>query len=150
MENTTETTENTIEYVPTATITVNTANSRYDVPVPVVLTADEVSQKYRDHNAIIQREATKIRNLDKVQEYLLENYDDLESHADKIAEILDIELTKTVTVRATVEFELDITLAVGQEVSDVMDDMVYEATLNWTNDATLDNVSVYDESWDEV
>lgn len=141
--------EATIEYVPEATIVINASGSYYGDVVPVPVKANQISQKYRDYEAIVGREASKIAALDKVQAYLIENYEELELHADSIASLLGIELTRTVTVQATVTFELELTLGAGQTIEDVMDDISYDASLYYNNDATLESVNVCDQSWDE-
>jgi hypothetical protein len=64
----------------------------------------------------ISKYRTQIEN---VREYLIENYDDLESHADEIARLLDIELTNEVTVDVNVTFSVTMTLPIGIEADSV-------------------------------
>jgi len=83
------------------------------------MTAQELSGILRQYNAMTQREATKITNLDKCREYLLENLDELDDHAIEIAKILDIDLSTTATVTLNVTINLDLTIPAGFDVDDL-------------------------------
>lgn len=59
--------------------------------------------------------------LDKVREYLVENYDELELHADEIADLLGIELEREVSVRLTIEVTATVTLKAGETLQEAID-----------------------------
>ena len=108
-----------LAYNPEATIIINKSGSYYSSVEPEEKTARDISGTYRMYDQIVQRESRKIANLDKVKEYLIENYDDLELHADEIASILEIELTQEVEFEMTVTITGTITLPVGKDFNDL-------------------------------
>ena len=57
--------------------------------------------------------------IDSVKSYLNENYDDLELHADEIAELLGIELSNTVEFSITATFNVTVELERGQDPSEI-------------------------------
>lgn len=128
-----------LAYNPEATIVINNSPSTWGSVDPVMHTANHISGTYRMYNAIVQREARKIENLDKVKEYLIENYADLELHADEIASILEIELTQEVEFEMTVTITGTITLPVGKDFSDLSEyDFDVELSCN-DSDYELEN-----------
>ena len=106
-------------YDQNATIVINEAGGWYNEVKPKAMTAQELSGILRQYNAMTQREATKITNLDKCKEYLLENLDELDDHATEIAKILDIDLSTTATVTLNVTINLDLTIPAGFDVDDL-------------------------------
>ena len=92
-------------------------------------TAGELSRAWRDN----ANNETALRNtrsrIDDVREYLIENYDDLELHADEIAKLLGIDLSKTVDVTFQVEITATITMPVGKDFDD-LSEYDFEITLD--------------------
>lgn len=112
-----------------ATIVINEASYWSDLK-PKVMTAQELSGTIRQYNAIVQREATKISNLDKCKEYLLENLEELDDHAIQIAKILDIDLEQSITVTLNVTINLDLTIPAGFDVDD-LDESDFDISISY-------------------
>lgn len=130
-----------------AKIVINANPSYWSDPKPEVKTAGDVSGTYRQYNAIVQREARRIDQIDKVKEYLIENYDELEMHADEIAKLLDIELTQYVEFSMEVTITGSIAIPVGKTFDDLSEyDFEVELTCN-DSDYEVDN---YDVSIDRL
>ena len=102
-------------------------------------TAGELSRAWRDNltnQTLLQKKRIEV---EKVKEYLVENYDDLELHADEIAELLGITLEKTVEVTFQVEITASITLPIGKDFDD-LNEYDFEVTLESTDsDYTVEN-----------
>lgn len=78
---------------------------------------------HRDsYNAVATRQTNMI---DSVKEYLLDNYDSLESHADEIASLLDIELTREVEYTVTMSATVTVTLSPGDDAESIISDNLY-------------------------
>jgi hypothetical protein len=106
-------------YDPYAKIVVNTHQPVYSGVTPQVLEAHEVTSLFNNRE-LQSKNISKYRTqVENVREYLVENYDDLESHADEIARLLDIELTNEVTVDVNVTFSVTMTLPIGIEADSV-------------------------------
>ena len=70
--------------------------------------------------------ATRQTNMiESVKEYLLDNYDELESHADEIASLLDIELTREVEYTVTMTATVTVTVAPGDDAESIISDNLY-------------------------
>ena len=131
-----------LPYVAEASIVINAANDPWASPAPAVKTAREISSDLRVKNTITnQYEAMKNR-VNKVRDYLIENYDELEDHADEIAQLLGIDLTKSVEVQIEVTFTATIAIPVGKSIDDLseydfdVDLMLNESGFeieNWTS-----------------
>ena len=63
--------------------------------------------------------------IESVKEYLLDNYDELESHADEIASLLDIELTREVEYSVTMTATVTVTVAPGDDAESIISDNLY-------------------------
>ena len=63
--------------------------------------------------------------IEAVKEYLLDNYDELESHADEIASLLDIELTREVEYSVTMTATVTVTVAPGDDAESIISDNLY-------------------------
>jgi len=91
------------------------ANAEY-----ATVTADDISRTYWKADALKETNDRNSRAQDKVQEYLVENYDEIGSeHADEIARILGIDLHKTVDVEFNVTIKATITIPMDKDVSDL-------------------------------
>jgi len=105
-------------YDPYAKIVVNVSPS-YASVTPEVLEAHQVTSLKNNETVRTQRIIKLNGQIDNVREYLLENYNELDNHADEIARLLDIELTNEVTVDVNVTFSATITLPMGTDANDV-------------------------------
>ena len=106
-------------YNPYDKVIINVHQPYYSGVTPKVLEAHEVTSLY-SNKAILASRNTKLEGrIDNVRDYLIENYDVLDEHADEIARLLDIELTNEVTVDVNVTFSVTMTLPVGIEADSV-------------------------------
>ena len=82
--------------------------------------ADDISRTYWQKDALKETNDRNSRALDKVKEYLVENFDEIgEEHATEIAEILGIELSKTIEVVFDVTIRATISVPVDKDVEDL-------------------------------
>lgn len=146
MENISETPK--IEYVPTAKIVIDKGYGLQSEPLE--LTADQLSAVYKSQPRLVNRIDEFEKAQEKAREYLVDNHEDLGEHAEKIARILGVELTREVTVYVTVEFELSLSLEPSQSVDDVVSDITFDAELWYGNEATLNSAEVTDTNWQEA
>ena len=97
-------------YDPQSLVVINTSETWSEVK-PELVNAGQVSDIYKNNQ--IKRNVIDDfnKNNDAVEQYLIDNYDELGEHADKIAELLgftlsrEVELEITATFRVTVELE---------------------------------------------
>jgi len=106
-------------YDPYAKIVVNVHQPVYSGVTPLVLEAHEVTSLKNNDTLRTQRIVKLSGQISDVQEYLTENYDSLDEHADEIARLLGIELTNEVTVDVNVTFSVTMTLPIGIEADSV-------------------------------
>jgi hypothetical protein len=106
-----------MEYDRTKTLVIN--KQYYGTPEYALVSAEDVSMKYWRHNALTQRVANYESAHDKVRDYLTENYDELEEHAEEIARLLSIDLSKEVEVQFDVTIKATISIPVNKDVSDL-------------------------------
>jgi hypothetical protein len=106
-----------------------------------------VNRKYESLEAIEQqmsaRNLNKARMIDSVKDYLIENYDDLELHADEIATLLDIELEREVEYTVSMSATVTVTVKVGEDGESVINDNLFI-------DSSYGNITVDDYSVDSV
>lgn len=131
-----------IKYDGSAIVIINESDTAYDDAKPRVMDAQEISAILRyDKRRQAELAELKRKNL-AVQEYLLENYEELEEHAQEIADLLDIELVKEVSVTVTVEFEVQLSLKPDEDLDDIITNLEYsidrtdEVTDYYTGDVT--------------
>lgn len=115
----------TIKYDAQATIVINDSDSAYDDAKPRVMNAQEISAVLRYDKKRQEELAELKRKIEHVKEYLLEAYDDLGEHAQEIADWLDIELTKDVSVTVTVEFEVQLSVKPDEDMDDILMNLEY-------------------------
>jgi len=115
----TETTPEELAYDPYAKIVVNVHEPVYAGVTPEVLEAHQVTSLKNNDTLLKKRFAKLNGQIDNVREYLLENYDELDSHADEIARLLEIDLSKTVEVEVNVTFRTTIEIDPSKDVDDL-------------------------------
>jgi hypothetical protein len=109
-------------YNPKATIVVRKgyyygtpSDSKFDLE-----NADDISRTYWRLDALQETNNRNSRAYDKVKDYLVENFDEIgEEHANGIAEILGIELSKVVEVVFDVTIRATVSIPVNEDVSDL-------------------------------
>jgi hypothetical protein len=127
-----------IKYESTATIVINESDTAYDDAKPRVMNAQEISAILRYDKRRQEELAELKRKVESVQEYLRESYNDLEDHAQEIADLLDIELTRDVLVTVTVEWEIQLAVKPGDDIGDIVDNLSFSID-------TCDEVTDYTE-----
>ena len=101
-----------------STVVLNLSDEGY-----VEKTVNDIEWTYKRKDAFRSIADTHATNIESVKEYLIENYDELEDHANQIATMLDIELTREVEYSVSMSATVTITVAMGED--DI--DSVYEA-----------------------
>lgn len=139
----------TLDYDPNATVVIQTPRERLEI------TAAKAS------NILYERDAyfTQIRNhnakVGSLREYLCENYEDLGEHAEAIASMFGMELTKTVTwtvtARITITGEVrpnidpdNVSISEYISVSDA-----YHYDDEGVDNITVEDYEVTDISWED-
>jgi hypothetical protein len=75
------------------------------------------------YNRVITEERQRRNNeVDELEKYLDEHWDDLSDHAEEIAKIFPISMTKEVSLTIEVEFEVTVTVPRGYNVDDISED----------------------------
>jgi len=134
-----------VSYDPYAKIVINKKPDYYSTGEFVEMTGYELSSIVRNET-IYRTESVKRANaISDVEGYLVENYDDLEGHAEAIAELLGLSLTKTVEVEVSVTFTITAELKAGEDV-----DSIYGYNLEFTVDSTTDDFEISDYSSDVI
>ena len=117
-ETTTETTEVApLVYEPTAVINIQDYSS-YPAKV-VAKTASDLTGSVRSLEGYRKSYSILDGKKDKLRDYLfqwVEEDGEVDEHVTNIAEIFDIELTRTVTVTARVDFEFIVVLEIGEDL----------------------------------
>ena len=82
--------------------------------------ADDISRTYWRVGALTETNNRNSRTVDSVKEYLVENYEDIgEEHATEIANLLGIDLSKTLEVVFDVTIRATISVPIGKDVEDL-------------------------------
>jgi hypothetical protein len=82
--------------------------------------ADDISRTYWRLDALQETNNRNSRAQDKLKDYLVENFDEIgEEHATEIANILGIDLSKTIEVVFDVTIRATISVPVGKDVDDL-------------------------------
>lgn len=125
----------------TPTTTPATLADRYDSTAIIILSTNEdyVEKSAMDINYDLRRldsfrsiANVQTANIESVKEYLLENYEDLGDHADAIATLLDIELTREVEYTVTMTATVTVTVTPGDDAESLISDNLYIDSHNST------------------
>ena len=82
--------------------------------------ADDISRNYWRVGALQETNNRNSRTVDAVKDYLVENYKDIgEEHANEIANLLGVDLSKTLEVVFDVTIRATISVPVGKDVDDL-------------------------------
>ena len=104
--------------------------------------ADDISRTYWRLDALKETNDRNSRAQDKLQEYLVENYEEIgEEHATAIANIFGIELSTTVDVEFDVTIRATISLPIGKDVSDLS---VYDFDIEISSNESEYEIDEYD------
>lgn len=86
----------------------------------IEVNADDVSRTYWRLDAVTETNGRYSRAEDKVKEYLIDNFDEIgEEHANEIARLMGIDLSKTVEVVFDVTIRATVTVPMDKDVSDL-------------------------------
>ena len=88
-------------------------------------TANDIEYAFRRLDTYRSIANTMTSNIEAVKEYLLDNYDSLDSHADEIATLLDIELTREVEYTVTMSATVTVTAGPGDDIESLISDNLY-------------------------
>lgn len=106
-------------YDPEATLIINQLPDVYAEKRLAKYNARELSRFYRDSERYQKSAEDLEAKIRFAERYLKENYEDLELHADELAEILGITLTNEVEFEMTVTITGTITLPMGKSFDDL-------------------------------
>jgi hypothetical protein len=137
-------------YDPKATILVRKgyyygtpSDSRFEVE-----NADDISRTYWRLDALQETNNRNSRAHDKVKEYLVENFDEIgEEHSTEIANILGIDLSKTIDVEFNVTIKASISIPVNEDVSDLS---VYDFDITIESNESKYEIEEYDSDIDSI
>jgi hypothetical protein len=89
-------------------------------------TALDIEYAYKRLDSFRSIANNQTAQIEAVKQYLIENYDDLELHADEIAALLDLELTREVEYTVSMTATVTVTVGVGQsDPDDLISDNLY-------------------------
>lgn len=96
----------------------------------MILAKDRFIESLQEKVSEANRSATNARleqgnYRNSVKDYLVENYDELELHADAIAEILDIELKRDVTFTVTMTAQVTVSASPDEDLDSLINDNLY-------------------------
>ena len=101
--------------------------------------------KYNSESATT-RLSDRNSQVDELEEYLRKNWEDLDEHAEKIADIFGLEMTSTKTFTVTVEVEIEVTATSPAYDWDNFDGSEIEfdvsASIDYRHRNDLDDVTV--------
>ena len=110
--------------------------------------ADDVSRTYWQKDALQETNDRTSRAFDKIKDYLVENFDEIgEEHATEIANILGIELSKTIDVEFDVRIKATISIPVNEDVSDLS---VYDFDITIESNESKYEIDEYDADIDSI
>lgn len=140
-------TEPELVFDPYATIVYNASQSYYDDVIPTKVDASAVTSQYRNEKIWRERTNKHETNINKVREYLIENYDELDEHAKAIADLLDIELSEELEVEITVSIKATIAVPVGTTVYDLS---TYDFDVELSCNESEYEIQDYDADVDDI
>ena len=109
--------------------------------------ADDISRTYWRLEAVQETNSRNSRAQDKLKDYLVENYDELDEHATEIASIFSIDLSKEVEVEFTVSIKATITIPVNEDVSDLS---TYDFDVEISSNESKYEVEQFDADIDSI
>ena len=110
--------------------------------------ADDISRTYWQKDALKETNDRNSRALDKLKEYLVENFDEIgEEHATEIANIFGMDLSKTVDVEFNVTIKATVSIPVNEDVSDLS---VYDFDVEISSNESRYEVEEFDADIDSI
>jgi hypothetical protein len=138
------------EYDPKATIVVRKgyyygtpSDSKFEVE-----NADDISRAFWRVDALTSTNNSNSKAQDKLKDYLVENFDEIgEEHANAIANIFGMDLSKEVEVEFTVTIKATISMPVNEDVSDLS---VYDFDITLESNESKYEVQEFDADIDSI
>lgn len=96
---------------------------------------NKITELENNNSALRLRIANLEYNVEKVRDYLVENYDELELHADSIAEIIGVKLSKTTTYTVVVTHTVEITHDLDEQEPNY-----YDFSINYSGEIEYNGV----------
>ena len=140
----------TPEYDPKATMLVRKgyyygtpSEARYEIE-----NADDISRTFWRVDALTETNNRNSRAQDKLKDYLVENFDEIgEEYANEIANIMGIELSKSVDVEFNVTIKATVSMPVNKDVSDIS---VYDFDIEISSNVNDYEIESYDADIDSI
>jgi len=138
------------EYDPKATIVVRKgyyygtpSDSKFEVE-----NADDISRAFWRVDALTSTNNSNSKAQDKLKDYLVENFDEIgEEHANEIANIFGMDLSKTVDVEFNVTIKATISIPVNKDVSDLS---VYDFDVEISSNESEYEIEEFDVDIDSI
>ena len=119
------------------------SDSRYEVE-----NADDISRTFWRVDALTETNNRNSRAQDKLKDYLVENFDEIgEEYANEIANIMGIELSKSVDVEFNVTIKATVSMPVNKDVSDIS---VYDFDIEISSNVNDYEIESYDADIDSI
>jgi hypothetical protein len=97
-------------------------------------TVNDIEWAYKRLDSFRSIANVQTGNIESVKEYLIDNYEDMGSHASEIATLLDIELTRDVTYTVSMTATVTVTCSPDDDAESLITDALYiDANSNYIN-----------------
>jgi hypothetical protein len=97
-------------------------------------TVNDIEWAYKRLDSFRSIANVQTANIESVKEYLIDNYDDMGSHAGEIATLLDIELTRDVTYTVSMTATVTVTCSPDDDAESLITDALFiDANSNYIN-----------------
>lgn len=129
--------EAVLDYNADTLVVLNESPAYYSSVKPFTMTAKEISSailRDKDNASRIAKFESRIFN---VEQYLKDNYEELDDHAIEIAKLLGIDLNQKVEVEVSVTFTATLLLPMGTDIDDIST-FDFDATLTTNSDFDID------------
>jgi hypothetical protein len=88
-------------------------------------TVNDIEWTYKRLDSFRSIANSQTNNIESVKEYLIDNYEDMGSHASEIATLLDIELTRDVTYTVSMTATVTVTCSPDDDAESLITDALY-------------------------
>lgn len=105
-------------------------------------TCSELEELKSKSSNYLERLQQSRANVASLEEYIKDNYEDLGEHAQPIAEIFNIELTKTLEVQVKVSYSVTVTVPLNWDEDNISDNLrIPEGFESDDNDMVIESES---------
>jgi hypothetical protein len=106
-------------YEPIAKIVYNASENYYSPELPTEVTADKITTTFRNQKQLANIRDRHEKNVNSVRDYLIENFEELDEHAEAIANLLGIDLSAEIDVEFIVSVRATIAVPLGTTARDL-------------------------------